>query len=111
MTTVLLVGLVAVFGRFIIEFKAKQLIKKQFEHYLDPRQVAILQKNPEMLKLGGDRKEMSFLFSDIVGFTPISEHFKNKDDPEGLCELINDYLDKVDLTDEEKKIGQLIYFV
>ncbi len=95
MTTVLLVGLVAVFGRFIIEFKAKQLIKKQFEHYLDPRQVAILQKNPEMLKLGGDRKEMSFLFSDIVGFTPISEHFKNNDDPEGLCELINDYLDRM----------------
>ena len=90
LTTTLLVGLVAVFGRFIIEFKAKQLIKKQFEHYLDPRQVAILQKNPEMLKLGGDRKEMSFLFSDIVGFTPISEHFKNNDDPEGLCELIND---------------------
>ena len=95
MSTLLLVGLVAVFGRFIIEFKAKQLIKKQFEHYLDPRQVAILQKNPEMLKLGGDRKEMSFLFSDIVGFTPISEHFKNKDDPEGLCELINDYLDRM----------------
>jgi len=95
MSTLLLVGLVAVFGRFIIEFKAKQLIKKQFEHYLDPRQVAILQKNPEMLKLGGDRKEMSFLFSDIVGFTPISEHFKNNDDPEGLCELINDYLDRM----------------
>jgi adenylate cyclase len=95
MSTLLLVGLAAVFGRFIIEFKAKQLIKKQFEHYLDPRQVAILQKNPEMLKLGGDRKEMSFLFSDIVGFTPISEYFKNKDDPEGLCELINDYLDRM----------------
>ena len=95
LTTTLLVGLVAVFGRFIIEFKAKQLIKKQFEHYLDPRQVAILQKNPEMLKLGGERKEMSFLFSDIVGFTPISEHFKNNDDPEGLCELINDYLDRM----------------
>ena len=95
LTTTLLVGLVAVFGRFIIEFKAKQLIKKQFEHYLDPRQVAILQKNPEMLKLGGDRKEMSFLFSDIVGFTPISEHFKNNDDPEGLCKLINDYLDRM----------------
>ena len=95
LTTTLLVGLVAVFGRFIIEFKAKQLIKKQFEHYLDPRQVAILQKNPEMLKLGGERREMSFLFSDIVGFTPISEHFKNNDDPEGLCELINDYLDRM----------------
>ena len=95
LTTVLVVGLAAVFGRFIIEFKAKQLIRKQFEHYLDPRQVAILQKNPEMLKLGGERIEMSFLFSDIVGFTPISEHFKNNDDPEGLCDLINDYLDRM----------------
>ena len=95
LTTVLVVGLAAEFGRFIIEFKAKQLIRKQFEHYLDPRQVAILQKNPEMLKLGGERIEMSFLFSDIVGFTPISEHFKNNDDPEGLCDLINDYLDRM----------------
>jgi adenylate cyclase len=95
LAVLLLVGLPAVFFRFILEFKAKQLIRKQFEHYLDPRQVAILQKNPDMLKLGGERKEMSFLFSDIVGFTPISEYFKNNDDPEGLCELVNDYLDRM----------------
>ena len=94
-STLMVTGLTAVFGRFIVEFKAKQLLRKQFEHYLDPRQVAILQKNPELLKLGGERKEMSFLFSDIVGFTPISEYFKNNDDPEGLCELINDYLDRM----------------
>jgi adenylate cyclase len=93
--TFFIVGFHSTFNRFILEFKAKQLIRKQFEHYLDPRQVAILQKNPEMLKLGGERKEMSFLFSDIVGFTPISEYFKNKDDPEGLCELVNDYLDRM----------------
>ena len=93
--TFFIVGFHSTFNRFILEFKLKQLIKKQFEHYLDPRQVAILQKNPDMLKLGGERKEMSFLFSDIVGFTPISEHFKNNDDPEGLCELINDYLDRM----------------
>ncbi len=93
--TFFIVGFHSTFNRFILEFKAKQLIKKQFEHYLDPRQVAILQKNPDMLKLGGERKEMSFLFSDIVGFTPISEYFKNKDDPEGLCELVNDYLDRM----------------
>ena len=80
---------------FRTQFKLRQLIKKQFEHYLDPRQVAILQKNPEKLKLGGERKEMSFLFMDIVGFTPISEHYKNNDDPEGLCEVINDYLDRM----------------
>ena len=83
------------FLRFMQEYKLRQQIKKQFEHYLDPRQVAILQKNPEKLKLGGERKEMSFLFMDIVGFTPISEHYKNNDDPEGLCEVINDYLDRM----------------
>jgi adenylate cyclase len=52
-------------------------------------------KNPEKLKLGGERKEMSFLFMDIVGFTPISEYYKNKDDPEGLVEVINDYLNRM----------------
>jgi len=83
------------FLRFMQEYKLRQQIKKQFEHYLDPRQVAILQKNPEKLKLGGERKEMSFLFMDIVGFTPISEHYKNNDDPEGLCEVINNYLDRM----------------
>jgi adenylate cyclase len=83
------------FLRFMQEYKLRQLIKKQFEHYLDPAQVAILQKHPEKLKLGGERKEMSFLFMDIVGFTPISEHYKNNDDPEGLCKVINDYLDRM----------------
>ena len=93
--TITIVGFHSVFLRFILEFKLKQQIRKQFEKYLDPRQVAILVKNPEKLKLGGERKEMSFLFMDIVGFTPISEHYKNNDDPEGLCEVINDYLDRM----------------
>jgi len=71
----------------------KQQIKKQFEHYLDPRQVKALQKNPDLLKLGGERKDMSYLFMDIIGFTPISEYYKNKDDPEGLVVLVNEFLD------------------
>ena len=62
----------SIFNRFILEFKLKQQIRKQFETYLDPRQVAELQKDPSKLRLGGERKEMSFLFMDIVGFTPIS---------------------------------------
>ncbi len=90
-----IVGFHSVFNRFILEFKLKQQIRKQFEKYLDPRQVAILVKNPEKLKLGGDRKEMSFLFMDIVGFTPISEFYKNNDDPEGLVNVINDYLNRM----------------
>ena len=90
-----IVGFHSVFNRFILEFKLKQQIRKQFEKYLDPRQVAILVKNPEKLKLGGERKEMSFLFMDIVGFTPISEFYKNNDDPEGLVNVINDYLNRM----------------
>ena len=90
-----IIGFHSTFNRFIKEFKLKQQIRKQFEKYLDPRQVAILVKNPEKLKLGGERKEMSFLFMDIVGFTPISEYYKNKDDPEGLVEVINDYLNRM----------------
>jgi len=93
--TILIVGLHSIFNRFILEFRLKQQIRKQFETYLDPRQVALLQKDPSKLRLGGERKEMSFLFMDIVGFTPISEHYKNKDDPEGLVVLINDYLNRM----------------
>jgi len=93
--TILIVGLHSIFNRFILEFRLKQQIRKQFETYLDPRQVALLQKDPSKLKLGGERKEMSFLFMDIVGFTPISEYYKNNDDPEGLVTLINDYLNRM----------------
>jgi len=80
-------------NNFYKQFMLRQQIKKQFETYLDPRQVMLLQKDPSLLKLGGERKEMTFLFMDIVGFTPISEHYKNNNDPEGLVEIINNYLD------------------
>jgi adenylate cyclase len=66
------------------------LIKKQFEHYLAPEIVKKLQKNPNMLKLGGDTQDLTILFSDIRGFTTISEQFK--DNPQGLTYLINRYL-------------------
>tara|TARA_X000001382_G_scaffold122411_1_gene105358 strand:- start:920 stop:2701 length:1782 start_codon:yes stop_codon:yes gene_type:complete len=95
--TLWVTGFHATFLRFILEFRAKQQIRKQFEKYLDPRQVAILVKDPSKLKLGGERKEMSFLFMDIVGFTPISEYYKNKDDPEGLVNVINDYLNRMSM--------------
>ena len=88
-----IVGMHSIFNRFVLEFQLKQQIRKQFETYLDPRQVAILQKDPSKLILGGDRREMSFLFMDIIGFTPISEYYKNKDDPEGLVKLVNEFLD------------------
>jgi len=93
--TFFIVGFHATFNRFILEFRQKQQIKKQFEHYLDPRQVKELQKNPDLLKLGGARKDMSYLFMDIIGFTPISEFYKNNDDPEGLVVLVNEFLDEM----------------
>ena len=93
--TFFIVGFHATFNRFILEFRQKQQIKKQFEHYLDPRQVKALQKNPDLLKLGGERKDMSYLFMDIIGFTPISEYYKNNDDPEGLVVLVNEFLDEM----------------
>ena len=83
------------FNNFYKQFVLRQQIKKQFETYLDPRQVALLQKDPSRLKLGGERKEMTFLFMDIVGFTPISEHYKDNNDPEGLVLIINNYLDRM----------------
>jgi len=70
-------------------------IKQQFGTYVSPDLVEKLQKDPSLLKLGGERKEMTFLFTDIMGFTPVSETFKNNDDPEGLVDLINTYLDSM----------------
>ena len=66
----------AAFNNFYKQFKLREQIKKQFEHYLAPAMVKKLQKNPELLRLGGDTRTMTYLFSDIRGFTPISEQFK-----------------------------------
>ena len=62
-------GFHAVFNRFVKEFSLKQQIKKQFGTYLSPDMVAQLQKNPDLLKLGGDSRELSIMFTDVRGFT------------------------------------------
>ena len=86
-------GFHAVFNRFVKEFGLRQQIKKQFEHYLDPGMVKKLQKDPSLLKLGGETRNMTFLFCDIRGFTPISEKYKGN--PEGLTKLINRFLTRM----------------
>ena len=86
-------GFHAVFNRFVKEFSLKQQIKKQFEHYLAPAMVKKLQKDPSLLKLGGETRTMTFMFSDIRGFTPISEKYKGN--PEGLTKLINRFLTRM----------------
>jgi len=63
----------------------RQQIKKQFEHYLDPRQVKRLQDDPDILKLGGEKKEATFLFTDVRGFTSMSERLK----PEEVTYVMN----------------------
>ena len=83
----------ASFNKYFVTYKLKEQIKGQFKKYLSPEMVDKLANNPELLKLGGDRKEMTFMFIDIVGFTPISEAYKNRDDPEGLVNLVNRFLD------------------
>tara|TARA_R110000803_G_scaffold94007_2_gene161459 strand:- start:3883 stop:5664 length:1782 start_codon:yes stop_codon:yes gene_type:complete len=66
-------GTIAFYLRFRQQYKLRQQIKKQFEHYLDPRQVKQLQDNPELLVLGGEKRYATFLFTDVRGFTNMSE--------------------------------------
>jgi adenylate cyclase len=93
--TLILVFAHGSFVQFYTNFKQKQMIKGQFGTYLSPEMVEMLAKDPSLMKLGGERKEMTFLFMDICGFTPISEFYKNNDDPEGLVHLINEYLNEM----------------
>ena len=76
--------------KFITELNAKLQIKKQFGTYLSPAMVEKLQKNPELLKLGGDTRELSIMFTDVRGFTTISEHYGK--DVQGLTKIMNRYM-------------------
>lgn len=73
---------------YITEGRQKQMIKGAFRQYLSPIVIDQLLQNPERLKLGGERRELTIYFSDIQGFTSISE----KLDPERLTEFLNTYL-------------------
>ena len=95
-------GSIAFYLRFREQYKLRQQIKKQFEHYLDPRQVKQLQDNPELLKLGGERKYCTFLFTDVRGFTSLSE----KLEPEKVTEIMNKAL--TIQADAVKKYGGMV---
>ena len=88
--TIILVALHAYGVKFVSEFLQKQQIKKQFGTYLSPAMVEKLQKNPELLRLGGESKELTILFSDVRGFTSISEHYGS--DVQGLTKIMNRYM-------------------
>ena len=89
---VLIVALHAVFSRFVLEFFEKQKIKKQFAGYASPTVVRMLQENPALIK-DGMKKEVSIVFSDLRGFTPLGESFG--DDVKGLTKIMNGYMDAI----------------
>ena len=79
--------------QYLEERQQKALIKNVFSHYINPAVVNELVSNPDKAKLGGDRRELTVFFSDIAGFTSISERFSEH--PEGLVDLLNEYLDEM----------------
>ena len=79
------------FQSFLSEYRQKLRIKQQFGTYVSPDLVKKLQEDPSLLRLGGSTEQLTFLFSDIRGFTPISEKYQS--DPQGLTSLINRFLD------------------
>jgi adenylate cyclase len=76
--------------RFVVEDREKRWVQHAFRHYLAPALVDQLMENPDALKLGGDKRWITVMFTDIAGFTTISETLK--DTPEKLIELMNRYL-------------------
>jgi len=76
---------------FMLEGRQKRYIKKAFSHYVSPSIVEKLVENPEQLKLGGESRVLSLFFSDIEGFTTLSEVLE----PERLVEMLHEYLENL----------------
>jgi adenylate cyclase len=87
-TSAILVFLAGTLYNYATEGSQRRFIKSAFSQYLSPTVIERLLANPELLSLGGERREISIFFSDVQGFTTISE----KLDPARLTELLNDYL-------------------
>jgi len=82
-------GATAFYLRFREQYKLRQLVKKQFGKYLDPRMVKKLQDNPELCKVNGNRVDCSIIFTDLRGFTSLSESVE----PEMVTYIMNNVLD------------------
>jgi adenylate cyclase len=93
--------------KFVSEFLQKQAIKKQFAGYCSKEVVEMLQKDPELIKRGV-RKDVSVMFSDLRGFTPIGEHYG--DDVAGLGKYMNGYMDSISRPIMDNK-GMVIKYV
>ena len=93
--------------KFISEYLQKQAIKKQFAGYCSKEVVELLQKDPDLIKRGV-RKDVSVMFSDLRGFTPIGEHYG--DDVAGLGKYMNGYMDAISQPMLDNK-GMVIKYV
>jgi adenylate cyclase len=82
--------LTLIFTSFVREQAQRRQIRSAFGQYLSPALVEQLAQSPEKLKLGGEEREMTIMFSDVRGFTTISESYKH--DPQGLTALMNRFL-------------------
>ncbi|MEZ0312841.1 MAG: CHASE2 domain-containing protein [Myxococcota bacterium] len=74
--------------KFLTEGREKRQIRKAFQHYLNKTVVDMIIKDPSRLKLGGERRECTVFFSDVRGFTTLSEKLS----PEQLVHVLNTYL-------------------
>ena len=82
--------LTLIFASFVREQAQRRQIRSAFGQYLSPALVEQLAQSPEKLVLGGEEREMTIMFSDVRGFTSISESYKS--DPQGLTALMNRFL-------------------
>lgn len=85
-----LIYLALIFSNFVREQRQRRRIRSAFSQYLSPALVEQLAQSPERLVLGGEEREMTIMFSDVRGFTAISESYKH--DPHGLTTLMNRFL-------------------
>jgi adenylate cyclase len=88
LTIVIVIYLGISMHRFLAEERERVRIRKAFESYVAPTVVQEMLKHPEQLRLGGERREITVLFTDIRGFTTMSENL----DPESLVRLLHDFL-------------------
>jgi adenylate cyclase len=86
----LLIYLTLVFSSYVREQSQRRQIRSAFSQYMSPALVEQVAQSPEKLKLGGEEREMTIMFSDVRGFTTISESYKH--DPQGLTTLMNRFL-------------------
>jgi adenylate cyclase len=82
--------LTLIFASFVREQAQRRQIRSAFGRYLSPALIEQLAQSPEKLVLGGEEREMTIMFSDVRGFTTISESYKH--DPQGLTTLMNRFL-------------------